>query len=216
MAPYWSGQVADAPEIGNDAIHGEHAVGGNELQPGAGCVGGLELGFQIGHVVVLIAVPLGLAQADAVDDGGVVQLIADDSVLGGEHHFEQAAIGVEAGGVENGVFGAEETADGSLQLLMDGLGAADEADGGQTIAICIISGLGGFCQVPVIGQAQIVVGAHVQKILAVGKDVGALGGGDDPLCLQDTGLPNALQLGSVVGKCFLLVHNTASFLKISR
>lgn len=41
-----------------------------------------------------------------------------------------------------------------------------------------------------------------------------LGSGDDPLCLQDTGFPNALQLGSVVGKCLLLVHDTASFLKL--
>ena len=157
-----------------------------------------------------------MAMADAVDDGGVVQFVADDRVFCGEHHFEQTAIGVEARGVEDGVLGAEEAADGSLQLLMDGLSAADEADGSQTVAVCVVSSLGGFCQVPVIGQAQIVVGAHVQQILAVSKDVGALGGGDDPLCLQDTGLPNALQLGSVVGKCFVLVHDTASFLTISR
>ena len=54
------------------------------------------LRLQIGHVVVAVAEALRLAQADAVDDAGVVQLVADDRVLLAEQRLEQAAVGVEA------------------------------------------------------------------------------------------------------------------------
>lgn len=44
----------------------------------------LQLGLQVLHVHVLVAVFVGLAQADAVDDGGMVQLIGQHRVLRGE------------------------------------------------------------------------------------------------------------------------------------
>ena len=43
-----------------------------------------------------VAVALGLAQADAVDDRGVVQLVGDDRVVLAEQRLEQAAVGIEA------------------------------------------------------------------------------------------------------------------------
>ena len=70
----------------------------------------LELGLQVGHVVVLVAKPLGLAEPDAVDDRGVVQLVGDDRVLGAQDRLEQPAVGVEARGIEDRVLGAEELA----------------------------------------------------------------------------------------------------------
>ena len=77
-------------------------------EPGAGRL--LELLFQVGHVVVLVAEPLGLAEPDAVDDAGVVQFVRDDGVLGAEKRLEQAAVGVEARRVEDRVVHAEEAA----------------------------------------------------------------------------------------------------------
>ena len=68
----------------------------------------LQLRLEIGHVVVLVAKALRFAEPDAVDDARVVQFIADDRVLLAEQRLEQAAVGVEAGGVENRVFGAEK------------------------------------------------------------------------------------------------------------
>ena len=70
----------------------------------------LSLRLQVGHVVVLVAEPLGLAEPDAVDDAGVVQLVGDDGVFRAQQRLEQAAVGVEAGGVEDRVLGAEELA----------------------------------------------------------------------------------------------------------
>jgi hypothetical protein len=77
----------------------------------------LQAALQVGHVVVRVAPALRLAQADAVDDGGVVQRVADDHVGLAEQRLEQAAVGVEGGGVEDGVLGAEEARQALLQLL---------------------------------------------------------------------------------------------------
>ena len=55
------------------------------------------------------------------------QRIANDGVLIGQQRFEQAAVRIEAGGVEDRVFGAEESTDFFFELFMDCLRAADEA-----------------------------------------------------------------------------------------
>ena len=101
--------------------------------PRASC----ELGLQVGHVVVLVAKPLGLAEPDAVDDRGVVQLVGDHRILGPQDRLEQAAVGVPAGRVEDRVFRAEELGDRSLQLLVGLLRAADEADRRHAVAPAI-------------------------------------------------------------------------------
>ena len=67
------GKRVNLVELGNDAVHREHAVGGDELEAGSGRIGRLELGFEVGHVVVGVAEALGFAQANAVDDGCVVE-----------------------------------------------------------------------------------------------------------------------------------------------
>ncbi len=95
-----------------------------------------------GHVGVVVDEALGLAQADAVDDRGVVEGVGDDGVLGPEQGFEQAAVGVEAGGVEDGVLHLEEFGDFLLELLVEVLRAADEADRGQAEAV-LVEGLAG-------------------------------------------------------------------------
>ena len=64
----------------------------------------------------------------------MVQLVGDDGVLGPQQGLEEAAVGVEAGGIEDGVLHAHELGDARLQLLVDVLGAADEADGGEAEA----------------------------------------------------------------------------------
>ena len=37
------GQIADLVELGDVAVHGEHAVGGDQLEAGTGGIGGLQL-----------------------------------------------------------------------------------------------------------------------------------------------------------------------------
>ena len=50
------GEIADAAQIGDDAVHREHAVGGDQLEARAGGVGFPQLRFEVGHVVVAVAI----------------------------------------------------------------------------------------------------------------------------------------------------------------
>ena len=54
-----------------------------------------------------------------------------------EQRLEEPAVGVEAGGVQDRVFGAQELADLRFELLVDRLRAADEADGREPVAPAI-------------------------------------------------------------------------------
>ena len=91
--------------------------------------------LELGHVVVGVAQALRLAQADAVDDAGVVQRIADHRIALVEQRFEQTAVRVEARGVENRVLHAEEGAQALLELAMHALRAANEAHRGHAVAV---------------------------------------------------------------------------------
>ena len=57
----------------------------------------------------------------------MVERVRNDGVLLGEEGFEQTAVGIEAGGIENSVFGVEVFADGAFEFFMKILGAADES-----------------------------------------------------------------------------------------
>ena len=109
--------------------------------PGAG--GFAQAALEVGHVVVVVAVALRLAEPDAVDDRGVVERVGDDRVLLAEQRLEEAAVGVEAGRVEDGVLGAEEGREPGLERLVHLLGAADEADRGHAVAVAVERGLAG-------------------------------------------------------------------------
>ena len=108
---------------------------------------------------------LGLAEADAVDDRGVVERVGDDRVLLAEQRLEEAAVGVEARPVEDGVVGAEEAGDGLLQALVEVLRAADEAHAGEAEAVRVEGLLRGGEHRGVRGEAEVVVGAEVQHLL---------------------------------------------------
>jgi hypothetical protein len=77
---------------------------------------GLEDLLEGGHVAVGVAVPLGLAEPDAVDDRGVVERVGDDRVLLAEQGLEEPAVGVEGRAVEDRVLGADEGRDAPLEL----------------------------------------------------------------------------------------------------
>jgi hypothetical protein len=179
------GQRGDLVERRDKAVHRERAVGGDQLGARAGGVGGLQLRFQVGHVAVGVAEALGLAQADAVDDRGVVQRVGNDGVLFAQQRLEQAAVGVEAGGIEDGVLGAEEFGDLLFQLLVQILRAADEAHRRHAEAVRVQRILGGLDHLRMIGQAEVIVGAEVQHLAATGQlDLGGLRRGDDALGLE--------------------------------
>ncbi len=69
------GQVANAADLSHVAIHGEDPVGDDDLEPVPRITSGFELGLQVRHVVVGIAVPGRLAEPHPIDDGRVVERI---------------------------------------------------------------------------------------------------------------------------------------------
>ena len=191
---------AHGGEVGEGAVHGEDAVGGDQDVAGAAPARRAELAVEIVHVVVLEAEAARLGQADAVDDGGVVQAVGDHGVLVGQERLEERAVGVEGGGEEDGVVEAEVARDPRLERLVEVLGAADEPDGGEAEAAQLHGGHGGGGERGVVGQAQVVVGAKVQDLAPVDADARALGGGDHRLLLPEPLGADAVEAASDLGE----------------
>ncbi len=185
-------QGANLVHGGHVAVHGKNAVRDDDAE--AAGLGFLEFLFQIGHVGIGITETLGFAQAHAVNDGGMVQGVRDNGVLCAEQRLEDTAVGIEAGGVQDGVFRVEIVCNGCLQGLVDVLGAADEADGGHAVAALIHGFFGGGNQAGIVREAQVVVGAEVEGFAAVLQgDFRTLRAGDIPFFLIKTGLLDGFQ-----------------------
>ena len=63
---------------------------------------------------------------------------------------------------------------GRFELLVHVLGAADEADRGQAVAVALQAVVGGRDDVGMVGEAEVVVGAEVDDLAAVDADGRAL------------------------------------------
>ena len=182
------GEVADRAEPGDVAVHAEDAVGGDHADPGA--LRRLQRLLEVGHVGVGVAMAVGLAEADAVDDRGVVQGVADDRALLVEERLEEPRVGVEARGVEDRVVHPEEAGDALLELLVDVLRAADEAHRRHAEAVVVEALLRRRDQLGVIAEAEVVVGAEVQHLALLHLDPGALRAEDHSLVLVEARLPD--------------------------
>jgi hypothetical protein len=152
--------------------------------------------LELVHVAVGVALALGPAEADPVDDRGVVERVRDDHVGIVEERLEETAVGVEAGCVEHRVVHAEERGDGRLEIFVDGLGAADEAHAREPQAPAGEALLRGPHQGRVVGEPEVVVGAEVEDLMAAHRDVGALRTLDDPLALPEPGLADGIELAA--------------------
>jgi hypothetical protein len=124
-----------------------------------------QLLLQIYVVQVLEALlRLRLAQADAVDDAGVVQLVAEDRVPLAQQRLEDPRVRVEARPVQDRVLRAVERGKSPLQVLVDVLGAADESHRGQTEPVRVQRVLGRLHQARVVRQTKVVVSTKVHKL----------------------------------------------------
>src|SRR5262249_31781917 len=146
------------------AVHGENAIGGDQAITAR--FGFLQAFVELGHVGVVIAEAFGFAEANAVNDAGVIQLVRQDGVLIVEQGLEESAIGVEAGGVQNRIVLLQEASDGAFKLLVQILRAANEPDRGKSVTELFQSLGGGFDDGGMIGKPEIVVGAEVDNFLA--------------------------------------------------
>ena len=81
-----------------------------------------------------------------------------------EQRLEHAAVGVETGGEDDGVVLAEMSGDRRFELAVQGLRAADEADRGHAEAEFVHRPFRGGDDVGVIGEAEIIVGAEVERL----------------------------------------------------
>ena len=119
----------------------------------------------------------------------------------GKQHFEKTAVGVEATRIKDGVFGAEKAGEFLFELLVECLGATDEAHRGHPKAPALQSGASGGDDFRVIGQPEVIVSAKVDHVAAVVKaDAGILAGIDEPLSLVKTGGGDFIQCGMERGK----------------
>ena len=187
------GEVAYFIQLGDGAVHGEGAVGGNEAAAGRG--GLFELFLQVVHVVVLVAEALGFAQANAVDDGGVVEFVGDDGVFLAQYRFEEASVGVECSSIEDAVLHAEELGGFALQLLVYVLRAADKSHRGHAEAVGANGFNGGFYHFRVGREAKVIIGTEVEHFLAlVGGDFRALRRDDNAFHFEQAGVAYFLKL----------------------
>jgi hypothetical protein len=124
------------------------------------------LGFEIGHVVVLVTKALRFAEPDAIDDAGVIQFIADHRVFVGEQRLEQAAVCVEAGWVKNRIFGAEKFGKRCFQFLMNVLCAANKTHTRHPKSMGLERFFGRSDQRGMIGKPKIIVCTHVEHAFA--------------------------------------------------
>ena len=181
------GQLADLPEPRDRAVHREHPVGRDEAHARGGGV--LERLLELVHVVVGIAQAPRLAEADAVDDAGVIERVADHGVLFPEQGLEQAAVGIEAGRIEDRVLHAEKRGEPLFELPMHALGAADEPHRGDAVAVAIERLVRRLKHRGMIGESQVVVGAEIDHLAAVGEPHDrALRGADDAFALEKAGI----------------------------
>ena len=202
------GKLMNLVEAGYNTVHREYTVRRDEDGAGAVGLGLLQLGLKVCHIVVGVAVAGSLAQAHAVDDGGVVEGVGHDGVLLSEQSLKETTVGIEAGAEEDGVFGTQEVAETLFELPVQGLSTADETHGGHTEAPAVDSLFGGFLKLGVVGKAQVVVGAHVDDFAAILKAyLRELGRGDVALLLVQAGL---FQRGEVCNQSVFeicIVHN---------
>ena len=182
--PVALGQIADLAQRRDEAVHREDPVGHDELEARPRGRGLGEPCVEVRHVAVPVPKAPRLAQADPVDDRGVVQLVADHGVLLAEEGLEDAAVCVEAGRVEDRVGGAEEGAQARLELLVDLERAADEADGGHAVAPALERGVRGGDHLGMVREPEVVVGAEIEHAPPAREgDRGALGSRDHALGL---------------------------------
>ena len=198
------GKSTNVGQLGEIAIHREDPIGGDDDPPHPGTTCGSELGFEIAHVAIAVAIAPGLRQPDAVDDRSMVEAVGDNGIVLSEQRFEQTAIGVETGGVEDRILLAEIVGDLVLERTVEIACAADEPHGCHAEAVTIHRLLGGSDQRGMIGETKIVVGAEIEDFerpsIARHPDMALLRRDDRPFRLPQGLGADGVELGLDLGE----------------
>jgi hypothetical protein len=136
--------------------------------------------FQLLHVVVGIAETLRFTQTYAVDDRGMVQGIGNNRIFRAQQSFEQTAVGIETGGIQDRIFHTEELSEFLFKLLVAVLRTADKTYRGHAEAVAVHPRFRGGNQFRMVGQTQVVIGAEVNDMASIRHgDISLLGRRDN-------------------------------------
>ena len=149
--------------------HREYTVGNYQFE--AAIFGSHKLSLQVFHIGVGVAETLCLAQTHSVDDRGVVEGVGDDGVFLAEQRLEYTAVGVEASGIQDGVFHIEKLGDGFFECLVQVLRTTDKTNRCHTVTAFVHSLLGGSYEAWIVGETEVVVGAEVEHFVFFYADV---------------------------------------------
>ena len=141
IAPYFSARSVSLRHRANVAVHGEDAVGDDQLAPGFV----LDLFQQllgVGDVFVAKDLDLRARQPRAVDNAGMVQLIGDDEIFLAQNRRHRSRIRCEPRLKDHAGFNVFEARDLLLQLHVDLHGAGDGAHRTRADAV-LLGGLDG-------------------------------------------------------------------------
>ena len=112
-------------------------------------------------------VNLGFRQPAAIDNAGVVQLVGNDVIFGGEDRGNRAGVGGESGLKYHAGFDVLEARDALLQLHVQRHGAGDGPDGARSRAV-FPGGLDRrFNQLGVSRQPEVVVRSEIDDLAAI-------------------------------------------------
>ena len=116
-----------------------------------------------------------LGHPDAVDDAGVDLLVGDDDVVAVHDGRDGAEVDLEARAEDQGRLHVDVLGQALLELEMEVECPVEEARAGAARAV-LLDGLdGGFLDLGVVGQPDVVVRADHDELLAVDVDFGPLG-----------------------------------------
>ena len=195
------------------AVHAENAVGDDYAETLG--LSEFKAFLQVFHICVGVAITHCLAEPYTIYYGGVVQRVGDYCIVRPEQGLENAAVGIEAGCIENRVLRVEKFADGFFQLLVNVALPADEADGTHSIAAAVHRFLCGLYQTGIVRKSKVVVGTEIQCLAAVCKsDFGSLGRADGTFAFVKAGFLNALELAAQIILKFA-VHNVVCDYRIT-
>jgi len=193
------GEVGELVDGADVAVHREDAIGDEELATGF-VLDFLEKFFGVGNVFVTEDFDLRAREACAVDDACVVELVGEDEVVFAEDTGDGAGVGGEAGLEDDTGFDAFEGGDLFFKLHVDGHGSGDGADGAGARAVLLCGGDGGFFELRVVAEPEVVVGGEIDDALAV---IGADGGllvVEDTQLEEGSALTEIVELGGEVGE----------------
>ena len=154
----------------------------------------------MGYIFVAEDLDFGAGEACAVDDARVVQLVGENEVFFAEDARDGAGIGGEAGLEDDAGLNALEGCNFFFELHMNAHGAGDGADRSRANAVFFRGGDGGFSELGMFTEAEVVVAGEIDDLLAVVRADGALLVVEHAQLEEGSALPEVFELGGEVGK----------------